>query len=179
MDDLELFETYKTTVYRYCLYMLKDRRDAEDVCQEVFVKAMLADRTDLRSEKAWLLRIAANECHGLMRRRIRGRDKEQKAYLRTAPLNHSPSVEAGYELREARAEFGLKLRQVKPKFREVLLLYYMADLPMAEVADMLNLPLGTVKSRINRGLKALKKQMEDENTAVQTKKRSDIHVSNY
>lgn len=176
MDDLELFENYKMTVYRYCLYMLKDKGDAEDVCQEVFVKAMLAKRSDLRSEKAWLLRIAANECHDLMRRRSRGRHKEQKAFLQAAPLNHVRSVENGYEREEAKAEFGLLLQEVKPKFREVLLLYYMADLPMAEVAEMLNLPLGTVKSRINRGLKSLRKLKES--TALPSEKGSDIHVSN-
>ncbi|OWA34325.1 RNA polymerase subunit sigma-70 [Saccharibacillus sp. O16] len=179
MNDLELFENYKTTVYRYCLYMLKNKGDAEDVCQEVFVKAMLADRSGLNSEKAWLLRIAANECHGLMRRRMRGRDKEQKAYLRSAPLVHSPSVESGYERQERTAEFGRMLESVKPKFREVLLLYYMADLSLAEVADLLKLPLGTVKSRINRGLKSLRKLKEEEEGHAPAKKGRDVHVSNY
>ncbi|WP_172251848.1 RNA polymerase sigma factor [Saccharibacillus deserti] len=177
MDDLELFEHYKTTVYRYCLYMLKNKGDAEDVCQEVFVKAMLADRRELHSEKAWLLRIAANECHGLTRRRSRGREKEQEAFLQTAPLHVMQSVESGYERRETKTEFGLLLKEVKPRFREVLLLYYMADLPMAEVAEMLNLPLGTVKSRLNRGLKSLKKRMEEADRP--SKKGSEFHVSNY
>lgn len=177
MNDLELFENYKTTVYRYCLYMLKHKGDAEDICQEVFVKAMLADRSDLNNEKAWLLRIAANECHSLMRRRIRGRDKEQKAFLQSDPLRHAPSVEDGYEGRETSSEFKVLLGQIKPKFREVLLLYYMADLPIAEVAEMLNLPIGTVKSRTNRGLKSLRKLIEQQN--AHTKKRSDIHASNY
>lgn len=179
MNDLELFESYKTTVYRYCLYMLKHKGDAEDACQEVFVKAMLADRSELRSEKAWLLRIAANECHGMMRRRIKGRDKEQTAYLKAAPLTYSPSVEGGYERRETLAEFGRMLQEIKPKFREVLLLYYMADLSLAEVADLLKLPVGTVKSRINRGLKSLKKLTEDEDGRAPAKKGRDMHVTNY
>ncbi|WP_037283748.1 RNA polymerase sigma factor [Saccharibacillus sacchari] len=177
MNDLELFEDYKTTVYRYCLYMLKHKGDAEDICQEVFVKAMLADRSDLRNEKAWLLRIAANECHSLMRRRSRGREKEQKVFLQNDPLQYAQSVESTYERRETKAEFGLLLGQIKPKFREVLLLYYTADLPMAEVAEMLGLPLGTVKSRINRGLKSLRKLKEEREPHM--KKGSDVHVSNY
>lgn len=177
MNDLELFETHKTTVYRYCLYMLKHRGDAEDACQEVFVKAMLADRSEVRSEKAWLMRIAANECHGLVRRRSRGRDKEQLAFLQSDPLQFAQSVEGGYERREASAEFGLLLQSVKPKFREALLLYYMADMPLADVAELLNVPLGTVKSRMNRGLKALRKLLEESNT--QAEKRSGYHASNY
>ncbi|MEJ8306534.1 RNA polymerase sigma factor [Saccharibacillus sacchari] len=177
MNDLELFENYKTTVYRYCLYMLKHKGDAEDICQEVFVKAMLADRSRLYNEKAWLLRIAANECHSLMRRRSRGRSKEQNVFLQNDPLNHEPSVETAYERHETTSEFKVLLGQIKPKFREVLLLFYMADLPIADVADMLDLPIGTVKSRMNRGLKSLRKQMEEQNE--HTDKRSDIHASNY
>lgn len=177
MNDLELFDNYKTAVYRYCLYMLKHKGDAEDICQEVFVKAMLADRNDLCNEKAWLLRIAANECHSLMRRRSRGRLKEQKAFLQTYPLKHRQSVETGYERRETAAEFSVLLQGIKPKFREALLLYYMADLPMAEVGELLDVPVGTVKSRINRGLKALRKLTEEQD--LPSKKGSEFHVSNY
>ncbi|CAM3935229.1 hypothetical protein PALA111701_31485 [Paenibacillus lactis] len=67
MDDRQLFETYKETVYLFCRYMVQSRADAEDLCQDVFFKAMIADRTNVQNTKAWLLRIAANECNTFLR----------------------------------------------------------------------------------------------------------------
>ncbi|WP_216671661.1 RNA polymerase sigma factor [Saccharibacillus qingshengii] len=160
VDDNTLFITYKEDVFRYCLHMLRNRTDAEDICQEVFVKAMLADRDKVEHIKAWLMRIAANECHSLMRRRTNGSLKEKKAFTTSMPLRTPQSVEKEYESAETADEFGRLLSKLKPKVREAMLLYYMADLSTPETAEALGLPLGTVKSRINRGLKMLKKLYE-------------------
>ncbi|CAM4148763.1 RNA polymerase sigma factor [Saccharibacillus endophyticus] len=160
MDDHKLFETYKEDIYRYCLHMLRSQSDAEDICQEVFVKAMLADRIQVEYIKAWLMRIAANECHSLMRRRSNGNQKEKKAFSINLPLHPSPSVEQAYEQAETADEFGRLLDKLNPKPREALLLYYMADLSTNDTARTLNVRVGTAKSRINRGLGVLKKLYE-------------------
>lgn len=162
MEDRELFETYKEAVYHYCLYMLRSRADAEDVCQEVFVKALLADRSGIDYLKAWLMKIAANECHSLMRRRTNGEMKEKRAFWLAVPLRSPQSVEQAYERLETSGEFEELLGRLKPKLREALLLYYMADLSTAETAQALDVPIGTAKSRISRGLRTLKKLAEKE-----------------
>ncbi|WP_051506847.1 RNA polymerase sigma factor [Saccharibacillus sacchari] len=177
VDDNTLFRTYKEDVYRYCLHMLRNQTDAEDICQEVFVKAMLADRSKVEYIKAWLMRIAANECHSLMRRRTNGQQKEKKAFSIHLPLRPAQSVENEYERVEAADEFGQLLSRLKPKVREAMLLYYMADLSTAETAEALDIPVGTAKSRINRGLKMLKKLYEKSSNS--RGKGSDHHVSNY
>lgn len=177
MDDQTLFQTYKEDVFRYCLHMLRNRTDAEDISQEVFVKAMLADRSQVEHMKAWLMRIAANECHSLMRRRTNGNQKEKKAFTIHLPLRASQSVENAYERAETADEFGNLLNKLKPKVREALLLYYMADLSTTETAEALNVPIGTAKSRINRGLKMLKKLYDK--TPDSHEKGSDDHVSSY
>ncbi|NGZ74886.1 RNA polymerase sigma factor [Saccharibacillus sp. VR-M41] len=177
MDDNTLFQTYKEDVYRYCLHMLRSQTDAEDICQEVFVKAMLADRDKVEHMKAWLMRIAANECHSLMRRRTNGNMKEKKAFSINLPLRSPQSVESAYERAETADEFGRLLNKLKPKVREAMLLYYMADLSTAETAEALGIPVGTAKSRINRGVKMFKKLYEK---AMESRgKGSDHHVSNY
>ena len=177
MGDKELFETYKEPVYHYCLYMLHNRTDAEDVCQEVFVKALLADRSGIEYLKAWLMRIAANECHSLVRRRTNGRMKEKRAFGLNLPLRSPQSVEQTYEYTETSGEFEEMLGRLKPKLREALLLYYMADLSTAETAQVLDVPIGTAKSRISRGLKALKKLTEKEPALPE--KEGDVHASSY
>lgn len=134
MDDQALFETYKEDVYRYGLHMLRSRTDAEDLCRKVFVQAILSDRNKIEYTKAWLLRIAANECRLLLRRRSSGDRKKKKAFA-----IHSP------------------LYLLKPKTREALLLHCVADLSTDETAQVLDVPVGTAKSRIDRGLSMLKK----------------------
>ncbi|KOS00606.1 RNA polymerase sigma factor, partial [Paenibacillus polymyxa] len=62
MTDRELFELYKEQIYYFCYYLMQNQADAEDVCQEVFVKALLADRSKVQDLKSWILRIASNEC---------------------------------------------------------------------------------------------------------------------
>ncbi|NGZ74891.1 RNA polymerase sigma factor [Saccharibacillus alkalitolerans] len=177
MEDRELFETHKEAVYHYCLYMLHSRADAEDACQEVFVKALLADRSGIEYVKAWLMKIAANECHSLVRRRTNGRVKEKRAFWLTVPLSSSQSVEQTYERTETSGEFEEMLGRLKPKLREALLLYYMADLSTNETAEALGVPLGTAKSRISRGLKALKKLTEKEPALPE--KEGDARASSY
>ncbi|GGN98865.1 RNA polymerase sigma factor [Saccharibacillus kuerlensis] len=177
MEDRELFETHKEAVYHYCLYMLHSRADAEDVCQEVFVKALLADRSGIEYVKAWLMRIAANECHSLLRRRTNGEMKEKRAFWLSLPLRLPKSVEQSYERTETSGEFEELLGRLKPKLREALLLYYMADLSIAETAEALDVPIGTAKSRISRGLKSLKKFAEKE--PVLPGKEGDVRASNY
>ncbi|MEJ8306531.1 RNA polymerase sigma factor [Saccharibacillus sacchari] len=177
MDDKELFENYKEAVYHYCLYMLRSRADAEDVCQEVFVKALLADRSGIDYLKAWLMKIAANECHTLLRRRTNGEMKEKRAFWLGMPLRSPQSVEQAYEKIEMSGEFEELLSRLKPKLREALLLYYMADLSTLETADALGVPIGTAKSRISRGLRALKKATEKE--SAMPEKERDGRASSY
>ncbi|WNS42138.1 RNA polymerase sigma factor [Paenibacillus sp. MMS20-IR301] len=158
MEAKELFEMYKEPVYRVCRYLLSNVTDAEDVCQEVFVKAILADRSEVRNMKAWLIRIAVNESNSLLRRRAKGRDKERSLFLseRRAAYN---SVEAAAEQHELTGQFYLMFQQLPVKVREVLILRYSGELSIKETAALLDIPEGTVKSRGNRGLRILRRIM--------------------
>lgn len=123
-----LFESYVDDVYRYALYSLHDKSDAEDVVQEVFLRALrswegLADRSH---PKAWLLQITRNYLRDLMRRqRIRREHREHATpdYVGT----HEPAVDRQLDLEEA-------LDQLKPAFREVLTLRFLYDLSIEETA---------------------------------------------
>lgn len=62
-----LFQKYKDDVYRLAVSYTKSRQDAEDVCQNVFLKLMKQESIDPGKEKSWLLKVAANECRSLLR----------------------------------------------------------------------------------------------------------------
>ncbi|MCJ8011446.1 RNA polymerase sigma factor [Paenibacillus sp. KQZ6P-2] len=154
MNDRELFETYKEQVFHLCYYMMQNRSDAEDLCQEVFVKAMLADRSEVRELKSWLLRIASNECSRILKRRRNGLAKELRAYLLTRPRLSNP-VEEIVDQRAIRMEFDRMYGELPDKVRIVVTLRYVNEMTVPEIANVMNIPEGTVKSRLNRGIKLL------------------------
>ncbi|WP_019635301.1 RNA polymerase sigma factor [Paenibacillus fonticola] len=175
MNDRELFKAYKEQVYRLCYYMLQNRGDAEDVCQEVFVKAILADRSQIRELRPWLLRIASNECNSLLKRRRNGWVKETLAYLLSRP-EISNSVEENYDARETRAAFHGLLSSLPDKIRIVVILRYANELTIPEISKVIQIPEGTIKSRLNRGMELLRKKLGP--IEKQKKKGEDLEWSN-
>lgn len=175
VNDRELFEAFKEQVYRLCYYMLQNRGDAEDVCQEVFVKAILADRSQIRELRPWLLRIAANECNSLLRRRRKGWTKETLAYILSRPQISNP-VEESYDHRETRTAFHGLISSLPDKIRIVVILRFANELTVPEISKVIEIPEGTVKSRLNRGLGLLRNKLGP--IEKQKKKGEDLEWSN-
>lgn len=158
-SDRELFEAYKHDIYKLCRYMTNNGADAEDICQEVFVKALGQDRSRVTEEKAWLLRIAANLCRNHYNRKKRGVLKEiRSVFLIKPPEPKQPEDEVVRQ--EQSNEFVRLLAELPVKFRAVLTLRYGNGLSLEEVAHILEIPVGTVKSRIHKGLALMRSRME-------------------
>lgn len=137
---------------------MKNKADAEDICQEVFVKVILADKSKVKNMKSWILRIASNECYTVLRRRKTGLLKEFRNYL----LSHSDSVhsvENQFSERETKEELQSLYSRLPDKIRMVIVLRYINDLTVPEIAKILDIPEGTVKSRLSRGIKMLNKMV--------------------
>jgi len=160
LNDREMFETYKEQVYRLCRHMLQQQADAEDVCQEVFFKAMIVDRTDIKDIKPWLMRIAVNECNTVLKRRLNGKRKEKLSFLLSL-TRPSMKIEEHYEQVEIADEFSAILSKLPDKLRVAVVLRIGNDMSIAETAQVLRVPEGTVKSRVNRGLQMLRSFMKD------------------
>jgi len=136
--------------FRLAYGMLHDREAAEDAVQEAAVRSWrklsnLRPGTEMRP---WFLAIVANQC----RTTVRGR---WWSVLRIEPRTGSPA--AGFEDGIVRgADLRAALRRLAPDHREALVLHYYLDLPLHEIAAIAGVPIGTVKSRINRGIAALR-----------------------
>ncbi len=136
--------------FRLAYGMLHDRGAAEDAVQEAAVRSWrklgnLRPGTEMRP---WFLAIVANQC----RNTARGR---WWSVLRLEPT--VGSVSAGFEDQFVRgADVRAALRKLAPEHREVLVLHYYLDLPLNEVAAIAGIPIGTAKSRINRGITAMR-----------------------
>jgi RNA polymerase sigma-70 factor (ECF subfamily) len=147
-----LTELYRGAYRRLVLQLFAfttDLTEAQDVVQEAFARALARPRglSDVENPEAWLRTVAIN----VVRRRWRRRKLMDTILLRERPVQ--AFVQAAPE--PDRADLREALAAVPRVYREVVVLHYLADLPVDEVATLLGVPAGTVKSRLSRARAAL------------------------
>jgi len=158
----ELYAAYADDVLRMAYFYLADRHKAEDVCQDVFVKLYTHGHTIAPGrEKAWLLRVTVNSCRDLWRgawlRRV---------VLGAPTLEMIPAQDETIEKREEKEELMRAVNKLPGAFRETVLLHYYQGLGISEIAQMLDLPEGTISSRLSRARKKLEVLLKEEATGV-------------
>ena len=145
-----LYDQYATDVLRVCYFYLSDREKAEHVCQDVFVRLMTTHPLlQPGREKSWLLKVALNRCRDLWR----------GAWLKRVILG-GPTFELipapdEFSRRDDQQAMMAAINQLPATFKEVILLHYYQGMNIAEIAQMLELPEGTISSRLSRGRKKL------------------------
>ena len=145
---------YQNYVFRLCYLIMRDEQDAEDMTQDTFIRACRAlPRFEIRegiSFEAWLYRIAVNCCRSRMRRK----------WYQVVPwqrLGFGERLAAGAEERpervllrgEQRSQVLAAINKLGEKHRLVIILRYYADLSNEEIAGVLSIPSGTVRSRLH------------------------------
>jgi RNA polymerase sigma-70 factor (ECF subfamily) len=146
----DLVRRHEQRIYNLCLRMLGRPEDARDATQDTFLTA-LRKLGSFRGDAAfstWLHRVAVNACFDILRKR--GRRAEE-------PLPEDPGPGPG-DVAETAADVvdvQAALLRVPEEFRAVLVLHDVQDLPYDEIAEILGIPMGTVKSRLHRGRLAL------------------------
>ena len=152
----ELVEQYRDNVYRLAYRMCGNTYDADEAAQEAFVAAWRAlpnFRGDAKFS-TWLYRLTTNAAIDVMRREKRHQTVGDGEMMDLADDADSPQETV--ERTEQQEAVQKALATLSEEYREVLLLRYMEELDYAEIAEVLQLPSGTVKSRINRAKAALK-----------------------
>ena len=161
-----LLERYQQPVYNLALRLLNEPGDASDVVQEVFLKIFrnVGHFRHQSSLKTWIYRITVNEAHNQRRWFFRHRSREvgledepQEARNRVLDGTRSP-FDYAFD-REKHVLIETALARINPLFREVVVLRDIEDLSYEEIADVLQISLGTVKSRIMRGREALRQEL--------------------
>lgn len=157
----EIVREHQAMVYSMAYHALRDREAAEDLTQEVFLAlhenlSRLASHDHLRH---WLIRVTARKCIDQIRKR---------SYRRGPSLDDAP--EPATPARQFDALLERELRQMiatlPPRPRMMLILRYQEDLPLAEIARLLEIPLDTVKSRLHRSVRLLRAKMARRETAI-------------
>jgi RNA polymerase sigma-70 factor (ECF subfamily) len=134
---------------RYASRVTGDAALAEDVVQETFIAIIrkIAWLNDPALFRAWAYRIASREAFRLLKKHRRFAD----------PVEDLPFVEEPSDPWQ-RDRLVSSLERLSPASRAVVTLYYLEEMPLADVAAILELPLGTVKSRLSYGLVQLRKE---------------------
>lgn len=160
----ELTVAYSPEMFRLAAAMVGPD-DAADMVQEAFVSAWreLPRLRDADRWSSWLRSILMNRCRNALRTRTR---RPQLVLL--DPDGHATPRQVAHEpMQDVDRRWAMHdaLGALRPEDRAVIVLHYLADLPLRQVASVLGLRLGTVKSRLNAGLRALRAAGHDEELA--------------
>lgn len=153
----EIVVRYKEAVFGLCLGFLRNRADAEDITHDTFIRAYENLRR-YRLEKrfsTWIFTIASNLCRNHLRHR-----RYHPVISPSDPVSGGldPAAVVAQEDRWTRVREGLDV--LPYGYRAPLILRYYNDLSYREIAEVLSLPEGTVKTRIHRGKVMLKQAIE-------------------
>ena len=165
MKELErCIEVYGRDIYTFCLWLVKDQEHAYDLYQDTFLTAIeVIDRIDIEENmKSYLLSISI---------RIWKNRKRKWAWRnRIAPTVEMAEdfyVDFAYEEKdrvledERSAYLKSAIAALPEKYRVMILLYYMEEVPQEKIAAILHVPIGTVKSRLYAARKLLKSELEE------------------
>ena len=151
-EDVEtIIERYGDLLYRLCILMLKNESDAEDVIQETLIKFYRKAPVfeDADHEKAWLIRVATNECRDLLRFRVR----HPLAEVEQIMVASEDSADSG--ILEA-------LASLPEKYKLVLALYYVEGYKVEDIAKIIGRTSSAVKMRLQKGRRLLEKVYREE-----------------
>ena len=165
----ELLTRFQQPVYTLALRLLNNQSEACDVVQEVFLKVFrnVGNFRGQSTLKTWIYRITVNEAHNARRWFFRHRRREveldanpneTRDWKEVVPDNSRSPFDVAFD-RERHVMIEAALERINPIFRESVVLRDITDMSYEEIAAILGVSLGTVKSRILRGREALREEL--------------------
>jgi RNA polymerase sigma-70 factor (ECF subfamily) len=172
MDDIrQLIGAQIPRLRRYARALLRDNDRADDLVQDTILRALEKDHLYERGTnlRAWLFAVMHNQYVNSVRRAMR---QGQTIDVETVPLT-SPAPQIGsVELRELESA----IARLPEEQRETVLLIGLEGMKYEEVAQICNVPIGTVRSRLSRAREGLRRMIEGENAHPRPAVRSDVVV---
>jgi RNA polymerase sigma-70 factor (ECF subfamily) len=169
----ELFQSIQIPLYRYILSLVEEPSLAEDVLQEVFVLIYrkIYWLREPQLFRAWVYRIASREAFKWLKREKRWSEQVRDETIMEEMV--APNDDEKFEP-ELEAYLPQLLSDVSPASRSVIVLHYIHEMSLDEVAEVLGIAVGTVKSRLAYGLQSLRKMMKERGmiTVNETKKQT-------
>ena len=157
--DLELclntaIEKYGDMIYRIAVNQMKNRTDADDIFQEVFIKWM-QHKDEFKNEvheKAWIIRVTINQCKTVLGSSWKKKTAEFSEELENV-LSYNDEVEEESELSEV-------IKKLPEKYRAVIHLFYYEELSIGEISETLGEKESTIRTQLTRARRQLKKMLK-------------------
>jgi RNA polymerase sigma-70 factor, ECF subfamily len=169
----ELLRRYQRPVFSLVYRMVRDRELAEDLAQECFIKVFNhVDRYDAKYKfSSWLFKIASNLAIDTLRRKelrtvsIEGSrhatSSEEEEATRISIVSHDPNPEQALEAKQLGGRIEEAIARLRPEYRTAVLLRHVEGRAYEEIAEIMEVPLGTVKTYIHRARGELKEMLRD------------------
>lgn len=140
---LKLIEEVKLKLYKTGISILKNDEDTCDAIQETLINAYKSLNTIKKNEyfSTWIMKILINKCYDIIRKNKKIINIDEKIKL---------EQDMYYEMYSQESELEVVLNKIDKDLKMVTVLYYYDDLSVREISEVLNIPEGTVKSRLSR-----------------------------
>lgn len=155
IDTEKALHVYGDMVYRLALIQMKNRSEAEDVFQEVFLRLVkYSDRIESEEHlKAWLIRVTVNCC----------KKQFDNAFRRkTVPFTTEAKAEASYEMESGESAVYEAVQNLPPDYRAAIHLFYYEQYSVKEISQILEVSESVVKTRLSRARGKLKEVLKGE-----------------
>lgn len=171
----QIMDEYGNDVWNYAYFLTRSAEQADELSQEVFIRAYLGI-SQFRGQcslKTWLLTITRNTTFTYRKSKffrssqwggilpLEAREAERRGLMSVPEMQAHPSAEAEAIRREHAHEIWDVVMSLPDKFRELLLLHLKYELTLAEIAEMLDISIGTAKSRLSRAKAKVRKRWEE------------------
>ncbi|MGS4995356.1 RNA polymerase sigma factor [Bacillus cereus] len=162
----ELIDIYKKQIYSLCYKLAKTKEDAEDIFQETWIK-VFSSRHQLsyvENYKKWITTICVRTFYDFYRKKKRCKDRILDLFHKEdgGEIDFADDVNISEEfIQKVEAEMIREVIQLlNEKYKTVLVLYYYEQYSYKEMSEILNIPIGTVKYRLNYGKKKMREHLE-------------------
>lgn len=161
-----LIKQYKNNIYNYALYMLKNKMDADDVTQEVFIKIWKnIDTFNIKAAKAWIMKVTHNLCIDYLRKRRNeeGREVNIEKEFKNKPDEDNDLTDTEVRLRKniLKERIREEIGYLPENLKSVFVLYELQGFKYSEISETLNLPLNSVKVYLMRARKKLQEELRE------------------
>ena len=167
MDPVALekyINEYGRDVYSFCMYLTRNKDDADDLYQQTFLTAYEKNSIDEnKNPKSYLITISVNIWNNQKRKILWRRNKADIIHFHDEALNRIEDDKDSVEEEVIRKEDQLRVRRfvdaLPDRYKLVILMFYMENMSIDEIASALKVPNGTVKSRLHKAKQVLKEKM--------------------
>jgi RNA polymerase sigma-70 factor, ECF subfamily len=161
-----LFKRYQLPLYVYIFQMVHNEQSSLDVVQEAFINAVrhIESLQDDAKFGSWLFGIARQKCIQLWRKR--GREEQVQEELSAGPEEFETDPGELLIRREEQDEFMNLLKQLPPSQAEALVLYFIEEFSLEEIANITSAPVGTVKSRLHHAKRAFRERWQPKENSL-------------